>query len=274
MSYNKKFTGKEILFIEHYMVHGKPLDAYKHAGYAELSRDRMVMKAQELLKRPRIKEEISKRRQERKERTQISEDLVLQRLWTIATADANELVAVKVTNCRHCWGDNFDFQYTDLEWQNKLQEAEDYNLEDPDPRGGHNYTVSRPPHPDCPHCFGAGIKKVVINDTQELSPSARLLYAGAEEGRYGIKVKMHDQLAALVKVADHLGMFESKTIEAMRQAQLAKIKAETDALGKEMQPVKVEINVVDASNPERVRGEQLNQGTSNDPESDTECTSE
>mgnify|MGYP006913697178 FL=1 len=87
----------------------------------------------------------------------------------------------------------------------------------------------------------------MIQDTHNLSPQARILYAGAEETRYGVKVKMHDQLAALVKVADHLGMFESKTIEAMRKAQLAKIKAETDALGKELQPVKVEINVIDLS---------------------------
>lgn len=96
-----------------------------------------------------------------------------------------------------------------------------------------------------------------------------MLYAGAEETRYGVKVKMHDQLAALVKVADHLGMFESKTIEAMRQAQLKKIQAETDAIGKELQPVKVEINVVDASNPERVRGEPLKQEELDDTESES-----
>lgn len=265
----KNFTGRELAFIEHYMVHGKPLAAYQHAGYAELSKDRMVLKGQELLRRPRIKEEIAKRRAERKARTGISEDLVLERLWTIASADASELVSVKVANCRHCWGDNFDYQYTELEWQNKLDEAEEFNLEEPAPRGGHNFQASRPPHPDCPHCFGAGKKHVMIQDTHNLSPQARILYAGAEETRYGVKVKMHDQLAALVKVADHLGMFESKTIEAMRKAQLAKIKAETDALGKELQPVKVEINVVDASNPDRERGKPLNQGTPNDSESES-----
>lgn len=265
----KYFTPKELAFIEHFMIHGKPMEAYIHAGYSDLGKIRNVMKAQDLLKRPRIKAEIDARNAARKERTNISEDLVLQRLWTIASADATEIVSVKVSNCRYCWGANFDYQYTSLEWETKLKEAEEYNLEEPAPRGGHNYTVDRAPHPDCPQCFGAGKKQVMIQDTQNLSPQARMLYAGAEETRYGVKVKMHDQLAALVKVADHLGMFESKTIEAMRQAQLKKIQAETDAIGKELQPVKVEINVVDASNPERVRGEPLKQEELDDTESES-----
>lgn len=265
----KNFTGRELAFIEHYMIHGKPLAAYQHAGYAVLSKERMVLKGQELLRRPRIKEEIAKRKAERKARTGISEDLVLQRLWSIASADATELVSVKVHNCRYCWGTNFDYQYTDLEWQTKLSEAEEFSLEEPPERGGHNYTVSRPPHPDCPQCFGAGRKQVMVQATQNLSPQGRMLYAGAEETRYGVKVKMHDQLAALVKVADHLGMFESKTIESLRQAQLKKLEAETDAIGKELQPVKVEIQVVDASNPNRERGKPLDQGKPNDPESES-----
>ena len=79
--------------------------------------------------------------------------------------------------------------------------------------------------------------------------------------RNGIKIKMHDQLQALVKVADHLGMFESATVEKLRQANLKKVEAETSAIGKELVPVKVEIQVVDASNPNRVRD--------NDSESDS-----
>jgi ribosomal protein L29 len=80
---------------------------------------------------------------------------------------------------------------------------------------------------------------------------------------------MHDQMTAVIKLGDYLGIFESKTVEELRKLQLAKVQAETDALNRQQLPIRVEIQVQDASNPDRTRGEMLN-----DTETDPEHTSE
>lgn len=250
----KRMTAKELGFIEHYMKTRQASESYLAAGYSDHGKQKNTVKASELLRRPRIAEEILKRDLERKKRTGITEDVVVRRLWQIATADPANIVRVKVSNCRHCWGSEFKYQYTDQEWEAQVEEAERLDLPEPPKAGGVGFTLNRPPHPDCPSCGGVGKSKLIVADTNSLDPQSRLLYAGAEPGRYGIKVKMHDQMQALVKVAEHLGMFESKTVEKIRQATLAKLAAEADEAGKDITPVQVNINVVDASRPDRERG--------------------
>lgn len=51
---------------------------------------------------------------------------------------------------------------------------------------------------------------VELVDTDKLSPQARLLYAGAEQTKTGIKVNMRNQDAALLNIAKALGMFTEK----------------------------------------------------------------
>lgn len=76
--------------------------------------------------------------------------------------------------------------------------------------GGIGYKWRQPPHPDCPRCDGLGRTRTVIRDTTDLSPGGRALFAGVKETQHGVEIKMHDQMAALVNVAKHLGMFPNK----------------------------------------------------------------
>lgn len=260
-------TAKERKFCEEYVRTGSSADAYLNAGYAVLNpATKMTTKAAEILKRPQIKEYIAELKDARAKRVGITHDMVLKRLWAIASADPNDIVSVRVSNCRYCWGKDFKYQFTDVELEHRYAEAERLGMDEPSEEGGGGFNLSRPPHPDCPSCGGSGKAKLLYQDTTKLSPKARLLYAGAEPTRNGIKIKMHNQLDALVKTADALGMFESETIEKLRQANLKKVEAETREIGKELTPVKVEINVVDASKPERVRDD--------GNQSDSEHTSE
>ncbi|OHX19562.1 hypothetical protein BI344_17815 [Chromobacterium sphagni] len=41
--------------------------------------------------------------QARSRRTEITADMVLDRLWQIAAADPNDLVQYRRENCRYCW---------------------------------------------------------------------------------------------------------------------------------------------------------------------------
>ena len=57
-------------------------------------------------------------------------------------------------------------------------------------------------------CGGDGFSRVALADTRRLSPAAAALYAGAEQTKYGLKVHMHDKLAAMEKLFKHLGLYE------------------------------------------------------------------
>lgn len=76
----------------------------------------------------------------------------------------------------------------------------------PQLRGGLGYRPTREPNPKCPECGGEGNGRIHVADTRNLSPAARMLYAGVKSGKDGLEVRMHDQSKALENVARHLGM--------------------------------------------------------------------
>lgn len=159
--------------------------------------------------------------QARARRLQIEADAVLRHWWLLATADPNELIELRRTCCRYCHGIDHGYQRTTREmdrdraaWRQRLdEEREADEASDPPPfdeAGGVGYDARRPPHPDCPECFGEGVGRAFPRDTRSLSPAARILYAGVKETKDGVEIKMRDQDAAMVNVARHLGMFPTK----------------------------------------------------------------
>jgi phage terminase small subunit len=79
-----------------------------------------------------------------------------------------------------------------------------------DTAGGEGFNPKRDPNPSCPECWGDGDQRVVFKDTRDLSPAARLLFAGVEQTQNGLKVRTHSQPDALVNIGKHLGMFAKK----------------------------------------------------------------
>lgn len=191
-----------------------------------------------LLRRPEIAAAIKQAQAAQMERTAITADAVLQRLWTIATADPRELIEYRHTCCRYCHGADFGYQRTPAEMARERAKWEaaqtKKSKEGFDEAGGVGYNGTLPPHPQCPECFGEGVERVFVHDTRHLSPSARALYAGVKTTKDGLEVKMHDQTAALVDVGKHLGMFKEKPetplSEDERIARLRKAFADMDAL--------------------------------------------
>lgn len=240
-------------FIDNVVNGMELLDAYADAGYSFQNRKNGHKRAVELSKRPKIAMHIEQRRKKVAERNELNEDYIIKHLKAIVEADPAKIVGVEKVNCRYCWGIDFKYQFTDDEFEQRQRDSEEFstNLEE---LGGGGYTEKRPPHPDCPKCGGRGKTELHIADTRDLGPKEKLLYAGAEYTRNGIKIKMHDQMGALLKLGDYLGLFESRTAEELRKLQLEKTKAETDALNRQALPIKVEIQVQDASNPRRVKG--------------------
>lgn len=160
------------------------------------------------------------------EKIDLKTEDILHRWSQIATADPNELTSIVYAACRYCHGADHDFQWkTEREFQSAhtawlaktpSDQAPEHvkrvhQAEEPDASGGTGFDPFAAPHALCPECLGRGVPQTVFRDTTNLSPAARLLFAGVKETRNGIEIKMHDQAAALDSIARHLGMFKGDT---------------------------------------------------------------
>lgn len=201
-------TPKQQRFVDEYLVDLNATQAAIRACYSVNRADAM---GHENLRKPEISAAITAAMKAREARTEITQDMVLQRLWQIATADANDLVQYRRNCCRHCWGIHHFYQWTEAEFEAAKIEAAKKNNAEPTCEGGFGFDKLKAANPECPECKGEGKGSMHVQDTRNLKGGARLMYAGVKLGKDGLEVKMHDQMAALEKVARHLGMFKDRT---------------------------------------------------------------
>lgn len=208
---------RRALFVKEYLVDLNGRRAAIRAGYSP-STARAI--AHELLATDEVKAAVQKAMDERAARLGIAADTVLKRWWDIANADPAELIEHRRVCCRYCYGKNHRYQRTPKEMADAIRDFERAKLAaesrgEPfaaefDPQGGTGFDPRKDPSPDCPECFGQGDELVFPKDTRDLSPAARLLYAGVKKSEKGLEIKMQSQQAALENVAKHLGMFTVK----------------------------------------------------------------
>lgn len=209
----RPLTPKQQAFIREYLIDLNATQAAKRAGYSAHTAE---MIGKENLRKPPIKAAIDAAISKRSEKTEITAEKVLQRLWHIATADPNELIQHRRVNCRHCYGIGHEYQWIDeaeydracraIEAETKHDEVPVY----PSRSGGLGFDPKLTPHAKCPKCSGEGYGQVHALDTRKLSPAARALYAGVKATKDGLEIKMHDQFAALALVGKHLGIANDK----------------------------------------------------------------
>lgn len=210
-----KLNSKQQRFVEEFLVDMNATAAYIRAGYTARGNSAEAS-ASKLLRNPKVAEALTVARQELSQRTEITQDMVLERWWKIATADPNDLVQFRRTCCRYCYGENHKFQWIDAEefaaavCAAMAAAGDEGSKAIPKEEGGFGYDNKADPHPECPQCFGEGKSEVHAKDTRHLNGSARLLYAGAKLTQAGFEIKMMDQGKALENVARHLGMFKDK----------------------------------------------------------------
>lgn len=205
-----ELTLKQQRFVDEYLIDLNATQAAIRAGYSEKTAGAQGF---ELLKKLEIQQQLAIRRKDLQKRTEITQEMVLEQWWKIATADPNELIAYRRTCCRHCFGKDHAYQWLDEEeWLHAVQMARimagDKPHDPPGNEGGYGFDETIRPHPKCPKCRGEGVGQVFAQDTRHVSDQAKTLYAGVKVTKEGLEIKMRDQDAALVNVARHLGMFQ------------------------------------------------------------------
>lgn len=199
--------GKQQRFVDEYLIDRNATQAAIRAGYSARTAEQM---GYQLLQKTSVKEAIAKGEAELAERNKITQDKVLNRLWEMATADPNELIRYVRVNCRYCWGVDHYYQWTKGEYHNACYNALVNQKPKPDCDGGFDFDKTKAPNPDCPECKGEGNGYVTVADTTRVSAQAKMLYAGIKESQHGIEIKMNDQVAALIKAGQHIGMFKER----------------------------------------------------------------
>lgn len=202
-------------FVQHLLADSSmnATEAAIQAGYGGPSKNRRsaARVAINLLNRPEIKAQIEAVKAERAKKLEITADMVVERLWAIATADPNELMQFRRTGCRYCHGIGHAYQWIDeQEWQVACQRAEKRHQPKPSEAGGYGFSEHADINPHCPRCNGEGYGHAFFADTRRVKGPARLLYAGVKEGRDGMEVKTHDQVAAMRDVCKLLGFLKDK----------------------------------------------------------------
>jgi phage terminase small subunit len=132
-------------------------------------------------------------------------------------ADPTEISGVWRVPCRHCWGENNRFQYTEPEMY-YIEQAHSYGENnwpqacitgefglaikahaiaaynagkkslDIDIKGGGGYSRIREINSDCPQCHGIGEAMAYICDTRYMSDGAKKLFKGVKITSQGLEV--------------------------------------------------------------------------------------
>lgn len=187
---------------------GDPYMAYRKAyGCATASNRAVRLAVDPLLQRKDLQDRVAAILEDGKSLSGITIANVLKHWLTLATADVNEIVQHRRLCCRYCWGEGFGYQWTEAAYWKAVAEAIDALKPEPDKAGGFGFDQSRGPNPECPECSGEGISDVYVADTRYLSPSARLLYNGVKQTRYGLEVVTESRSDAWKDIARFLGMY-------------------------------------------------------------------
>lgn len=165
-----KLTAKQQRFCDEYLIDLNATQAAIRAGY---SNKRASEQAYQLLHKTTVQEYICKRKQDRVERTEITQDMVLKELAVIAFSNATD--------------------YLNVVEKDAMVEVE-----------GNMVTVLDEE--------GNPVKCKTVEPvlTEKLTDEQKRALAVIKKGRDGFEIKPYDKVRALELLGKHLGMFKDK----------------------------------------------------------------
>lgn len=190
---------------------------------------------QRLMDDPAIKSRIKEMRDAAARASMICIEQILQDWKDIAIADPNDIVSVRRTCCRFCWGVNGRYQWGTIDEYTAVCQAAAKNGDAaPDASGGFGFDATREPRETCASCYGEGRENVHVADTRTLTGPARKLYKGAKINSKGqIEVLLHDQNEARLNLARALGFMGKDGVPLPNDAAAAPAPAATTEQARE-----------------------------------------
>lgn len=205
------------IFVLEYVKDFNGTQAAIRAGYSAKTANEQAAR---LLVNVSVKAAIDAEITSRVDRLRIDTDRLVKRWEAQVYADANEIAQHRRHCCRHCWGQDFAYQYTPGEFQRARIKHEDKRAEILGKSGkdigefagvaGDWYNKRLDPNKDCLECFGEGVPEVFLADTRKLSENGKALYEGVKEGRDGIEIKTISKQKAEEYLARSAGVFKDK----------------------------------------------------------------
>lgn len=163
-----KLTAKQKAFVSEYLIDLNATQAAIRAKYSEKTAEQM---AYQLLQKTSVQEAIQGAMKNREQRTQITQDKVLNELAKIAFANGTDFASLMTGMKKK------------QVWNDETQEYDEIDVEE---------------------------QFVQFVDTDSLPEDKKAAVAAIKETRYGIAVESHDKVKALELIGKHLGMFKEK----------------------------------------------------------------
>ena len=187
-----KMTAKQKRFCDEYLIDLNATQAAIRAGYAE---KRASEQAYQLLQKTTVQEYIQKRKTDRIERTEITQDMVLRELALIAFSNAADYASIVEKQA------TAEVEGTVIPLLDENGEPLMYRTVEP-----------------------------VL--TADLTEDQKKALAVIKKGRDGFEIKPYDKLRALELIGRHLGMWDKKTDmdNEDQRARIEKTKAETSRI--------------------------------------------
>ena len=163
-----KLTAKQQCFVAEYLIDLNATQAAIRAGYSERTAD---VQGVRLLGNVKVQEALNKAIKNREQRTNITQDQVLQELAKIAFSNGADFAKVVTEKRMHCFSNE------------ETGEIESREVD---------------------------VQMVVLENTDSLPADKKAAIAGIKETKNGIVIESCDKIKALELLGRHLGMFKDK----------------------------------------------------------------
>lgn len=221
-------TGRQENFARAFSECGVALDAYKAAYESDgSSRATARVNAYRMLKNPKVAARVRELQDTAAQRSGRSAAALIAELEEMVSADLNELIQLVVGACRHCWGEHGAYEWRDdAEYARACDEALAGGQPLPSMAGGFGYQFERDPNAECGHCDGAGIQRVRLTNTADLSPGVRRLFRGIELFPDGSikRVLLHDQMQARIELHRLRGLHIERSVSVTAHVPIPALK--------------------------------------------------
>ena len=177
-------------------------EAFRSAGLLASSAGSQAHQIGALNRTPIVRARIAELRAKFDEHLVSSQLERMTMLRNIVAADPDELSKIVSEPCGNCWTD----EAVAKAYAAHFSVVEEFDDRPPLPD-------QSKPRRDCTHCSGAGISRVVLTPTDELSPEARALFRGAKQNDKGvIEILTHDKMVAADMLNRMQGVYISKSL--------------------------------------------------------------